>query len=225
MNKERLRIITVIGVVAGILLLYLYSLHLDPEKVSISELEDYEGRYVIVSGKVVEVNERSGGTTLTLSEDNATARVFLDSNDENLQVGDRVEVMGKVSSYRGGYSISVSGRGTLKVLDRWERDLLTLPALSENPWGYVGQNVNVSCKIDSKRYEKGNYSYFYVADSEVEDYSLVVYIYDLDVQHLPEGEAVFLNARVEYNPERMSFNCVMDSPEHHLWLDRMAGFE
>ena len=225
MQGDNLRRIIVLSTIAGILLLYLYSLNLEPEEVKISELGDHEGKYVIVEGKVVEVNENSGGTTLTLFQDNSTAKVFLDSNEEELEVGDKVEAMGKVSSYHGSYSISVSGSGTLRVVSRWERKLLTLPALSVEPWEHRGQNVNISCRIDYDLTEKEGYSYFVVRDRDVEDYSLVVYVYDLDVQKLYKGAIVFLNARMEYNSERMSFNLVMDSEEHHLWLDRMGNYE
>jgi len=226
LSSERLRVIAVLAAVAGIIGLYFYSMSIEPEHVSISEVEEHVGEYVVVQGRVVESYNSGGGTSLTLSENtsNATVRVFLDSH-EKLEVGDRVEVMGKVEEYHGGYSISVQGSGYLKVLQKWESRQLTLPVLAQNPWEYRGMNLNLSCRI---RYwsEDGKDSYFVVEykndDNESDNY-MTVYISNITVSSYSKGTYIFLNARLEYSTKSFRFYLVMDSPEHHIWPDRVAN--
>ncbi len=232
LTEDRLRIIAVLVAVAGISALYLYSISLDPERVRISDLGEYVGKYVVVQGNVVDAYSSEGSTTLTLSENtsNATVKVFLDSK-ESVEPGDRVELMGKVDEYHGGYSISVAGNGYFRILKRWESSVLTLPVLAQNPWEYEGQNVNISCRI---RYQLNNskpYPHF-VVENRTEDshtatekwnYTITVRVYGLEVPDYNKETNIYLNARLEYSHISFKFYLVMDSPEHHIWFDRMSN--
>ena len=177
-----------------------------------------------MQGNVVDAYSSEGSTTLTLSENtsNATVKVFLDSK-ESVEPGDLVELMGKVDEYHGGYSITVAGNGYFRILKRWENRWLTLPVLAQNPWGYEGQNVNISCRIRHD-YNGTKDSYFVVKDGgKNKDYYMSVYISNVTVSSYPKGTYIYLNARLEYSRISFKFYLVMDSSEHHIWVDKVRN--
>ena len=219
-----MKIMVVLFSTFGIIVLYLYSLSIEPAHVSISDLNGHVGEYVVVRGYVIDVWEGRSSTSFLLSENssNATVMVFLDSK-ERIEPGYMVELMGMVEEYHGGYSITLQGRGYFHILKKWESRLLTLPALSQGPWNYLGQNLNISC-IKGQRYNSGDSSYF-IVKARYGNYTMRVYIQDLTVSDYPENTYIFLNARLEYSYTSFRFYLVMDSPQHHIWYDEIGNLE
>jgi len=217
MQRNTLRTLSILGTVVGILVLHGYSMQVEPKRVDISDVGEHEGRYVIVTGRIAEMNKGTWGINIVLIQSNASVTIFLDKTIESVQIGDLAQVMGMVSSFGDGYAITISGNSFFRILRHWDSNILTLPGLAQDPWDHRGMNVNVSCRIRTPLTEKEDYSYVIVEDNEFPDYSLMIYIYGLNIQRLYNGASIFINCRFDYNQERMSFFGVMDSPEHHLW--------
>lgn len=220
MQMEKVRIIVLIGSLLGIIALYGYSLQLQPIEVRLSELGDHNESYVITSGHVIELSPANKDMQMRLRDDNATAVVFFEGNERSeLFVGDRVEVIGKVFSYNQGHAISISGKNSIRLLQRWDSSIVTLPAVAQDPWAFLDRNLNLSCRIRIPLSDRDGYSYAVVEDMVLTNYSIPVFVYGIDVQRLYTGARAFMNARFEYHATGLSFSFIIDSPDHHFWLD------
>lgn len=231
MQEKIIRIIILIGAVFGIAMLYLYSLQIDPIEIPISEVGEHEGELVIVEGTVIDVHRDNSFLNIVLCQENATVGAFLETRSSSgsmssgsISPGDIIRVMGMVSSYNGGYSITINGWNSLEVLERWDQSILTLPMLAQEPWNYMDLNVNISCRIGTGIEMKEGYSRLSVEDQYLTDYYLTVFVYDRYIQCFPAGSHVFLNARLEYKQEGCTFRCIIDSPEHGIQEDRYGEF-
>jgi len=218
MQTKIFRKFVLAGAILGIIILSLYSMSIHPQQVALSDLSEFEGEYVIVEAQVIEVYDGTYGSSLTLIQENTTAQVFLETQDHGIEIGDLIQVMGKVSSYQGSYSISVGGRGTYSILEHWETESITLPAISREPWAYRDLNVNLSCRVLYGMRDSDSSSYFTVCDRNLSNYTLLVYVYGRDVQRAYEGANVSISMRIEYRAEKLDYVGYIDSDEHHVWL-------
>ncbi len=231
MQEKILRFITLSGTFFGIVMLYLYSLHVEPIEMPIADVGEHEGDLVIIQGVVIDVHRGNSGMSFVLRQDNATVGAYLESgsscgseNSDPISPGDVIRVMGMVSSYNGGYSITISGWNMLEIIERWDRTILTLPMLGLDPWNHIGLNVNISCRIGTDLEVKDGYSRCYVQDRDLPDYCLSVLVFDRKIQRYPPGTCIFLNARLEYKQETFSFKCIIDSQEHGIYEDSYGEF-
>ncbi len=226
MQIEKIRIVVVVGSLLGICGLYGYSLSLQPERVLMKELPEHDGEYVITQGWVLECSLQNGDLRLTLNDENTTAVAFVEGmhtggkegEKDQIAAGDRVEVLGKVFASNSGYAITVSGRSSVRILEKWDGKIVTLPGLAADPWPYRDRNVNVSCRIRTPITDREGYSYAVIEDDHLVNYSVPLFTYGLSVQRLYRGAEIFLNARFEYQESSLSFRFIMDSNDHHFWL-------
>jgi len=219
MHMKRLKVLVVIGSLLGIIILHGYSLQLQPEEVRIAELEDHVGGKVRTSGYIIELTTNHGDTRIRLKDGNVSTIVFMEGDPRiRVDVGDRIEIVGEVIAYHGGYAISGSEIASIIVLEEWDRSLLTIPGLSADPWSFCDRIVNLSCRIAIPLSDREGYGYALVEGSYLSNYSLPVFVYGVPVQRLYAGALAFANARFEYLKTSLGFGLIMDSDEHHFWL-------
>lgn len=219
MQRKDLQPVSLAGLLIGMFVLYGYAVTMEPRRISISEIGEHEGEYVIVRGTVLEVYDIGGGTSavMTIAGDNATVTIYLDGGYGEVEISDIVEVVGLVARERDGYSISVSMDSSLRIVEHWESDTRTLPAIAACPWNHMHMNVNISCRIRIPLTDEDGYSYMLVEDGELPEYSMFVTVFGVSVQRGHAGQSVYVCTRLEYDQERLSFSGIMDSGEHHIW--------
>jgi len=219
MQRKDLQSISLAGMLIGMVVLYGFAVTMEPRKVSISEIEDHEGEYVIVTGTVLEVHSTGGETNgvMTLSDDNATVRIYFSGSKREVQVSDIVEVVGLVAREREGYSISTSKDSSVRIVHHWDSVVQTLPSIAVRPWAHLERNVNISCRIRIPLTDEEGYSYMLIEDEGLPDYSMFITVFGMSVRRGYAGQSVYVCVRIEYDPQRMSFAGIMDSEEHHIW--------
>ncbi len=85
----------------GIILLYLISRNIEINDTTIEKLmQAKENDFVSLKGVIKEIKNISSGNIYVLSEEN-TIQVFAFSDKSNFEIGDKINVKGKLSEYNG----------------------------------------------------------------------------------------------------------------------------
>ena len=85
----------------GIILLYLISRNIEINDTTIEKLmQAKENDFVSVKGVIKEIKNISSGNIYVLSEEN-TIQVFAFSDKSSFEIGDKINVKGKLSEYNG----------------------------------------------------------------------------------------------------------------------------
>ena len=127
--------------IAGIISLYFASSLYQPQKISLSEVWKYNGKDVIVEGKVKNVVN----SLITISDGNATTSIYWDGS--GIEYGDLIRATGRVGEYGNDFTIYAE---KVEILQKWDEECISLPYLAENYEKFVNENVNVTGYIYSK---------------------------------------------------------------------------
>ena len=85
--------ISTIFAVFGLVLLFILSSFVSPERVYLADLEKHEGDVVLAEGTIVDIDITSGGNTImTLVDESGEGKIFA-YGKKDVFVGDRVEVV------------------------------------------------------------------------------------------------------------------------------------
>jgi hypothetical protein len=164
----KLKQLSIIFSVVGILILYLIPKISEPSIIWISEIPNYEGKQVSVIGVVSKIYlTKYGSQMITIKDNNATTTVFVEGQID-VEYGDKIQVTGQVQKYNDAFEIVVNDNSFVKTLEKWHNISLPLWQLAQNPTKYLGLNVNVTGYIESI-----SNSHFYLTDTEG-NYSLIV---------------------------------------------------
>ena len=187
--------------VAGIISLYFIPLLSQPERIAISEVWKYNGKDVIVEGEVKNVV----GDIITIGDGNATTLIYMEKM-EGIEYGDYIRVEGRVGEY--GNDFAIYARKTI-ILEKWDKESISLPYLAENYERFVNKNVNVTGYI----YSKYN-GYFYLTD-EYMDYKIMVYCN----HSIPFAryEKVMVKALMLYDSGNLRFYLKICRDSHGVW--------
>lgn len=185
---------------AGIISLYFISFLSQPSHVELKDIWKHNGEKIIVEGIV----KNKKGNLIEISNGNATGKVYCEKAD--VEYGDLIRVCGDVGKYGDDFAVYAD---EIELIEKWNRNTLSLPYLAENYERYVGMNVNVTGYIYSKY--KG---YFYMTDEYIE-YKVKVYCED----EIPfeEYEKVYVNALFLYNPKSMRFYLKIFDESHGIF--------
>ena len=106
--------------ISGITILYLLSMFCRPVSIDISEISKYEGKEVIVVGKVKDISEtKYQSQIITLQNNNSTIKIF--SEDKSiLEYGDQIKVTGKVQKFEDIYEIVIENKKNIEILKKWD---------------------------------------------------------------------------------------------------------
>ena len=173
--------------IAGIAILYILSQFSSPPKVNLNELWKYNGKEVMIEGKII----NKIGNILEITDGNSTA--FLYSWNKNFSYGDKIKAIGIVDE-KNGYLIVYANY--IKLIEKWNKNCISIPYLAENFNEYVNCNINVTGYIYSV------YSnYFYLIDKNNE-YKIKVYY---DNATFKKFDNVYVEGILKYNSHRMEF--------------------
>jgi len=185
------------GSIACILFLYFLSTLSHPPEISISDLEKYEGKRVVVKGMVVdkEFNEKS--EIITLKDGNHSARIFVRSSTETSYgdiYGSQLEIFSE----------------SIEICEKWDEKSMPLWELSENFEKYVGTNVNVTGYVDGVHSR-----YFYLTDFERE-YRIKVFYPENFSTEIENYEHIYVKALFKYNSKNMCMYLEIKEKEHGI---------
>lgn len=189
----KLKHLSIILAIAGILLLYSISTLTQPKQINISKIPKYEGKEVIIEGIVTDYYlTKQGSQIISVKQNNDTTKIF---SEEAIKIekGDKIQAQGGVQKYQGEYEIIVNNKDYLEILEKWETETTTLQQLTENPEKYMNLNVNVTGKI-KKIY--GNLIYL----TDVNDtYTIAVTFSNITAENLQTNQKITIHAIFEYN--------------------------
>ena len=198
--------------VTGILLLYLISKVSEPQLVEISELSDYAGKTVTVRGIVKEqYMTKYGSHVITIEDNNATAKVFAEEKTD-IDYGDKIQITGEIQKYNNEWEIITDG--PVRVLKKWQNLSVPLHQIAENPYKYLGVNINVTGYV-----EFISNSIFYLRDLEKNNSVLVEYFLSDKLQVYP-GKKVQIFAKFTFDAENFRYKLVICDESHAVkYLD------
>ena len=198
--------------VIGILLLYLISKVSEPQLVEISELSDYAGKTVTVRGIVKEqYMTKYGSHVITIEDNNATAKVFAEEKTD-IDYGDKIQITGEIQKYNNEWEIITDG--PVRVLKKWQNLSVPLHQIAENPYKYLGVNINVTGYV-----EFISNSIFYLRDLEKNNSVLVEYFLSDKLQVYP-GKNVQIFAKFTFDAENFRYKLVICDESHAVkYLD------
>jgi DNA/RNA endonuclease YhcR with UshA esterase domain len=113
MNEKALLTLSLACSAAGLLLLTVASLLIDPQEAKIGELNKHLNDDVTVTGTVQDVRIHDGNTFITLEEKSVVTAVFFGSS-HHTKPGENITITGEVREYKGtleliGSSIKATG--------------------------------------------------------------------------------------------------------------------
>jgi len=207
----KLKHLSVLFSIAGILFLYFISTLTQPILISLAEIPEYEDKQVIVEGTVTDYRDTTyGSQIITIVGDNASVCVFVEGSIE-VEYGDTIQATGKVQKYNDEWEIVVNNERFVKIVQKWQNLSIPILQLAKNPTKYVGLNINVTGYVDMI-YD----SYFYLIDAEGE-LSLFIScnpsIYDAVVP----GEQVNVAGQFIYKEEELRYTLIICKEIHGIF--------
>lgn len=201
----------IIFTLVGIALLALVATLSQPVSVTLSELSGYEGKEVIAEGIVIEKYQtKTGNTVLKLRHENTTIPVFIKGFVE-AEVGDEIEVRGKVQSYNDEYEIIVLEGGKVKIISKWFDRSISIAQLKHQPEKYKNTNVNITGYATSI-----SASEFTLVDN-LSSCSCFIKVVIRKTLVLPaEKQLVYVKATLLYDENSFSYFLKLDSNSHEV---------
>ncbi len=207
----KLKHLSILFSIAGILFLYFISALSQPVLISLTEIPEYENKQVIVEGTVTDYQDTTyGSQIITIAGGNASVCVFVEGSIR-VDYGDTIQATGEVQKYNDDWEIIVNNERFVKIVQKWQNISIPLLQLAKNPIKYVGLNINVTGYVDMI-YD----SYFYLTDADGA-HSLLVScnpsIYDAAVP----GEQVSVAGQFNYETEELRYALVICKEAHGIF--------
>jgi DNA/RNA endonuclease YhcR with UshA esterase domain len=189
----KLKHLSILFAIIGILILYSLSTLSKPKPISISKIPEYEGKEVIITGIATDYfTTQQGSQIITIKQKNHTTKIFSEEAID-IEKGDKIQAQGGVQKYQGEYEIIVNNKDYLKIIKKWDRDTTTLQQLTEKPEKYINLNVNVTGKIKEIY---GNL--IYLTDIN-ETYIIPAVFSNITQQNLQTNQKITIHATFEYD--------------------------
>ena len=211
----------IIFLVFGIIVLYLMSLASEPDYVNeYSDLENYEGKLVIIKGIVIDHDTTSRGETiLTVLEPGdleSTLKIFIEScsGSANFSIGDVVQAKGSVLRLSEDFlELVVINEKDITVIGHWHSYKLSIPELAHrlehNPAEFAHLPVEISGYL---KYEpRLPVTSLRLADDPVDGfYTVKVDIPGPEIMsaELHKGDLISLNVSIEYNENNFEYELI-----------------
>jgi DNA/RNA endonuclease YhcR with UshA esterase domain len=206
----KLKHLSILFSIAGILILYLMPKPSEPSIIWISEIPNYEGKQVSVIGAVSKIFlTKYGSQMITIKDNNSATTVFVEGQID-VEYGDKIQVTGQVQKYNGDFEIVVNDNSFVKILEKWHNISLPLWQLAQTPTKYLGLNVNVTGYIESI-----SNSHFYLTDTEG-DYNLIVsYLLAKNITILP-GQKISASGKFLFDEKTFRYKLEIYDEKHGI---------
>jgi hypothetical protein len=206
----KLKYLSLLISVAGILILYFLSELSQPPAIDIHKMPDYEGKQVIVDGIVKDHRvTKYGSQIITIENNNVTTTVFVEGITE-VEYGDKIRVTGEVQKYKGGWELVINDKELLKILEKWYNISFPLWQLAENPTRYLNLNVNVTGYVESI-----SNAFFYLVDIE-QKHSLIVFYKLSGNITIFSGQKVSVSGKFSFDQENFRYQLEICEEKHGI---------
>ena len=187
----QLKYVIIIFSILGVILLYGLSLLTQPTAISLEDLPEYEGKHVIVQGRVSRHSSTAFGSqfitinpiNMTINETNA---IVFTEHPLIIHSGDIIQATGKVQQYQDDWEIMTASENDIVILQPWDNVTTLLWELAEHPIWFTDIHINVTGMID-RIYD----SYFYIIDSSG-SYNLFVTYSSYNYPSIYEGQTIHI---------------------------------
>lgn len=177
--------------ISSLSILFILSNMVSPEKISLTELRNYEGDIVVVEGIVKDIYPTSGGNTvLILVDESGEGKVFAYGKRE-IFIGDKIEVIGRVQRYREEFEVIADRISKLESktveVKIWQ--------LAEDPEKFLNRYVNVTGKV---REIKRDFV-------EIEDDGYTIRATKPLIGEPSEGDEIWVKGKLLYSPKELRY--------------------
>jgi len=202
---------SIIFAIAGITLLYFLSTLTQPILINLNEIQNYEGKQVIVEGLVTQHHLTNYGNQLITIQSNNTTVIIFTETETDVEHGDKIQATGEAQKYKDTWEVIVNNEKFITILQKWQNTTYPLYQLAENPMKYNGLNVNVTGYVD-RLYD----TYFYLVDTE-EQYSLIVFYnpYDFNTSFY-SGQNVDIIGKFTYDTGTLRYKLDVNEEIHNI---------
>jgi hypothetical protein len=196
--------------VIGILILYLLSRVSQPISIDINEIQNYEGKQVIVRGIVKDHYETKHGSQIIKIEGNNTTLSIYIEGKKDIEYGDKIQATGEVQKFQDEWELVINDGSDVKILRKWNNISIPLRQLAKNPTKYLDTNVNITGYIESI-----SNSYFYLVDFENKHALLVYYILSKNVTIYP-GQRICVSGLFSFDEENFRYKLDICDEKHSV---------
>ncbi len=198
----------------NICILYGVSTYTKPTAITLDELPDYEGKQVIVTGKITNFYTTSYGSQLIniiSPEPNNTAKATLFLEEvANVSYGDIIQAMGTVQHYKNTWELIVDSPSRVRCIQPWNDTTVPLHVLAVSPERYVGMNLHITGYVE-RIYD----SFCYITNKD-QIYTLTIVFDDAFLPKIFPGDAITVGGRFEFNEHTLRYQLVISEKEHFL---------
>ncbi|UCF50180.1 MAG: hypothetical protein JSU91_01490 [Thermoplasmatales archaeon] len=165
----KLKYFSMLFSIIGILVLYMISKFSQAPVITISDIQNYEGKQVTLRGIVTEHHlTKFGSQIIKIADNNSSVEIFLEGKTD-VEYGDEIQATGEVQNYKDIWELIVNDIRQLQILKKWQNISFPLWQIAENPTRYLNINVNITGYIESV-----SNAYFLLVDIE-RKHSLIIY--------------------------------------------------
>lgn len=194
-----IKYLSILLAVIGIIALYAASTLSQPAEIELSELPNYEGKEVIITGIVTDYYlTRQGSQMIYIKQNNITTKIFSEEAHD-IERGDQIRAQGSVQKYQGNFELMVNNKNYITVLQKWDKETISLKQLSSQPEKYNNLNINVTGKI------KETYGTLFLLTDENNQHSLTVIVSNSSNLNLEKNQEILIHGKFTYDRENLRY--------------------
>ena len=194
------RIILLISIIISIIALYFFSPAQNIEEIKLQDIEQAEGKNVVIEGTVKDIystNQRN--TIIKLSDGNITVTVFV-RGEVSIQCGDKIKVTGKVVRYNNEISVFVESKDFIVVIESWNKSYFELSSFYTVYEKHINENINITGYAKNVKHRE-----FTLVDNKTNwRYSLPVEI-KKTINLPPANKQIYVTGRFIFDSERYAY--------------------
>lgn len=197
----------------GIFTLYGILLLVDPPLVSLDDVAHHKGAEIRTTGFIREFRiTEAGNVVMAITGGKARTELplFVRTGSGpgpgllNLSYGDKIEVEGRVGTFRGDIQLVVSGDTIRRVSPKQESNITFISQIAVDPGRYDGRKIRVVGYIDD-RFTR----IFFLRSSEIGGHRMRVVFRDKDmsiaISELQEGARIIVVGFFSYEPMNLRY--------------------
>ncbi|HID25995.1 MAG TPA: hypothetical protein EYP23_06005 [Thermoplasmata archaeon] len=196
--------------IAGVTVLYLLSIVIQPIPISLDKLPAFEGKQVEVTGIVTDIvlttyNHQIISIRNIQTEPVANAIIFSEE-PVDVDVDDVVTVQGKVQRYGKRWEIVVKDGSNIEISAPVAPSRVPLWRLSQDPEQYKNLPVSITGRVKSDTLSDAAFTLY----DETRKYRITVLASPSALLDAEEGDRVLANGRLLYDSTRFSYYFLAD---------------
>jgi len=210
MKKMKLKHYLMIITIISIILLYFLSKLSQAPLINIYEIQNYNGKQVIVEGIVTDNKlTKYDNQIITIENNNTKISIFCQEKTE-VDFGDKIQAKGEVQKYKGDWELFVDGPSNIKIIEKGKNISFPLWQIAQNPSKYINQNISVTGFVESI-----SNSYFCIVDFEKKIFLPVIYDLGKNITIYP-GQKVIIFGRFSFDEKNFRYKIEINKEGHYI---------